>query len=244
MRPAIISFFSAAGFAIGGWVVPIVFPHVEPWVAKYMLLLAVFLLLTAAALWLSGYRRSATDGGTITQRTNGPLSPNLSGTFNGPVTIGERAPQERSWGSGPIITPLGPMVESILQAKGRAIRDAQERSTKPKPDLSLADLVPRVCHALGPVPEKEAEKKEFWVRVNLAIADKVVGEELQTWGRIGERALSPIDIDNWRHGIFDHKDGSLSVPVAYNTPYSVIDLHFSKLEIAKNWPELKEGDDG
>ena len=94
MRPAVISGCSATALAIGGWALPIVFPHVDPTVAKYMLWLAAFLLLTAVALWLWGRNRGPLDGG-LTQSSSGDGATNVAGP-NATVNVyhGQSSPAE------------------------------------------------------------------------------------------------------------------------------------------------------
>ena len=87
MHSAIVSACFSAALFIGGFALPIVFPHIEPWVAKYMLWLAAMLLVLAGGIWLWGLRRSDNGGHVVTQTSNGPHSPNLNGTFHGDVTI-------------------------------------------------------------------------------------------------------------------------------------------------------------
>lgn len=76
MRPAIISGFSAVAFAIGGWAVPLVFPQVDPQIAKWMLGFAVTLLLIALLLWFRGLKQpEQKEQYGLNQITDGNQSP-------------------------------------------------------------------------------------------------------------------------------------------------------------------------
>lgn len=69
---------SAVGFGIAGVAVPVVFPDIEPWVAKGMLSVAAACLILALILWF--FRPKEPDGGGITQSptTQGANSPALA----------------------------------------------------------------------------------------------------------------------------------------------------------------------
>ena len=153
MRPAVVSGCSAAALAIGGWALPIVFPHVEPWVAKYMLWFAVFLLAGAVALWLLGLRKPTTDG-TISQTSLGPQSPNI-GPTGGNVTINYGPPVEPP--AAPYrysLDKLDGLKRAILAAAPRdAFRDAVEqkkyefltRKHEPTRDTKMSDAFAFLC---------------------------------------------------------------------------------------------------
>lgn len=58
MRPAVITGLSSVAFAIGGWVLPMRVPNLQPWVADSLLWVAAAMLVVAVFLWLWGLRKS------------------------------------------------------------------------------------------------------------------------------------------------------------------------------------------
>lgn len=203
-------------------------------------LLAASVVYFALLWWLKPGGASPTANG---QRTHGHSSPSI-GTAES-IVINYAAPppavtQERKQALNP-----DRYNQRALDGLARAL-GAQSAPTyppglaryviKPKPDLPLNGVLIRVYLALGPIPKDNLEKAKFWRRVNLEIADKVVAEELHTWGRFGDRALAPIPLDKWEEGKFDHKRAALRVPVAYSEGYDLTELHFFKSEVERIWP--------
>jgi hypothetical protein len=119
----------------------------------------------------------------------------------------------------------------------------QGRSGPPKPDVPLTDVVARVYELIGPPPPPGEDRKVFWRRVNLEIADKVSINGLHVWGRHGDRALSEITV-HWSNGHFDHRKGTLTVLLnSYvGEPFDYTDLHFNGEEIEKTWPKSKNAE--
>jgi hypothetical protein len=201
-------------------------------------------------------RKEGGDGGT-SQTTHGPHSPNLSGTFTGPVTFGAApaAIQERkspygSYDVGKLADGLDRVARRLAdQGAGRGFRPKSRPSfpAPPRlPDLPLAGLLVRVYKKLGGAPAKgAAERPEFLRRVNLEIMDKVAHHKLHVWARFGERALDLITEEDWRQGSFNHLKNALHVPAAYSEGYDLTDLHFNRAEVERVWPTpLRTTNDG
>ena len=73
MRAEIITGCSGVGLAAVSYALPVVFPHVDPWVAKVILGLGLLLIFAAFVLWLSGTKSKPTGDG-VTQTSHGPNS--------------------------------------------------------------------------------------------------------------------------------------------------------------------------
>jgi hypothetical protein len=98
MRAAGVGFCSSAGLAIVALGVPILYPHIDPWVAKLMVGGGLALLAIAFLIWFWGLRRAAPNG--VTQSTTGDQSPSFKdiGTVNNfygppPAASNPEAPQ-------------------------------------------------------------------------------------------------------------------------------------------------------
>jgi hypothetical protein len=246
MRGTLITACAGVASFVGSIVVPVIFPNLDLKVAYGLAGMAIVLLVFAFGLWWA-QRHDAGEGG-LTQTTSGPHSPNI-GTARDVHFHAAPAPTQQPkspYGSArPYdIDKLNAGLERVLIAAGSREMRGQANPlglarfvSKPKPDLPLTGLLVRVYAALGPPPQGDLEEREFWRSVNLAIADKVVSEELHVWARMGDRALALTPLDRWEVGEFDHKKGSLHVPVAYSEGYELTDLHFYKAEIDRIWPE-------
>ena len=177
MRPAVISGCSATALAIGGWALPIVFPHVDPTVAKYMLWLAAFLLLTAVALWLWGRNRGPLDGG-LTQSSSGDGPTNVAGP-NATVNVyhGQSSPAEKKASNYSL---------DNIDALGRVLQGAA-------PPMPQRD---------GFREAVEQAKYEFWTRKrepkrDIGLAEALAYAELKEWGRsFFEAASSEKNVAN------------------------------------------------
>lgn len=221
MRPEIISGLSAIGFAIGSWAVSIVFPHVDPAIAQWMLWLAIGLLVVAGALRLWGLKKPDGFGGTaITQTTNGPNSPTF-GTVNGDVTITHGSPTEGG----------------ERQGTGSIQRSRQNRAM---PDMTLDKVVERVTKRIGAPPDETEQGIAHF------IIDGVVNRPLSTWGRraVGKPVM-PIWKEAWERGDFSHVKGTLRYRHPDN-PTSVLiwsDIQFNYAEV-KRWVRPDLGPNG
>lgn len=133
---------------------------------------------------------------------------------------------------------LPPEIGAILRDKERHVEEAIRKAGEPKPDLPLIGILGRVYRALGGAPRDggNVAMAKFWRRVDLQIGDKVVVEHLHVWGRLGNTPLRRISESEWQDGTFNHKIKTLRVPTAYADPYEYTDLHFSKREIERVWP--------
>jgi hypothetical protein len=231
MRPAIISACSAAGLALGGWAMPIVFPKVEPAIAEYMLWVAGALLMFAFVLWLWGLR--GPDAQAATQTTAGGSSPNF-GTVTGPVTLNYAPPsppmtQERKDPYGPR-SPQAGWTEDGLSGLQRAIAGYQ-----PKPDFPLAGVLVLVYKALGGIPSERHLRDEFFRQVDLTIADAIVENNLSVWGRVLDRPRQRISMASLRAGRLLHVWKYLEVPTDAVRPTRYTDLMFNKAEVLDVW---------
>ncbi|MCR5872089.1 MULTISPECIES: hypothetical protein [unclassified Sphingomonas] len=88
MRPAIITGLSSVAFAIGGWVLPMRYPNLQPWVADALLWAAAAMLFIAVILWLWGLRKP--NSSPTMPGSSGPNSPIITGNDN-TLAIGEGA---------------------------------------------------------------------------------------------------------------------------------------------------------
>jgi len=242
MRSAIITGSSAVAFAIGGYVMPIVIPQLDPEISRWLLYLAGGLLVLAFALWLWGLKKTGDSGSSVNQTSHGHGAANLQGVFHGPITVNSHHPmtQERK-------SPYGSASPTISRRQRReyVTWDMPREKINPTPNFPLNGLLIRLYAIHGPVPQGSSATDAFHKKIDLLIADKVVGEGAHVWGRLGKRALAPIDLDEWRRGILDHRKGALTLQALYNSDYDLTDLHFWKHEIDRIWPEpLRTTNDG
>lgn len=107
----------------------------------------------------------------------------------------------------------------------------------PKPDLPLNGLLVRIYKALGPSPEGEAAKANFYRKVNFEIGDQVVENGLHVWGRYFERPREIISARALKRGRFDHRKGVFLAPTIDSDPMKYTDLHFNTAEVDKIWPK-------
>ncbi len=85
---ALVTLFSSIGFALAGWVLPLVFPALDPLVAMGLLSLALVLLVSAGVLWLIGREAKPTEGVVATHSGAGHQ---FAGTFTGSdIHIGDK----------------------------------------------------------------------------------------------------------------------------------------------------------
>jgi hypothetical protein len=177
------------------------------------------------------------------QTSTGPQSPNLGGTFNGPV--------EFHYGPSPAATqpeksPHSYDIEALNSGLRKAILGAAHNVptqpglarfiVEPEPDLPLRGLLDRVYAAAGPAPKDAAGLVKFYQRIDNIISDKVSVKGLHTWGRL-QGGLIKLDAEAWQLGAFSHKNQNLLVPVPYGEGVYYSDLHFWKHEIDKIWPK-------
>lgn len=162
MRPAIISGCSAAALAIGGWAVPIVFPHVDPQLAQWMLWVAAGLLSVAVMLWAWDLKKPGEVGTAVTQATGGPQSPAI-GSIGGDAHFhfgGGAAPNEG------VLPPRGPIVRQLSRAEEDVARARAAKS--PYPGLAILTS--------GPTPGTEMRCPEMPVWQALRHIAEVIGD--------------------------------------------------------------------
>ena len=97
MRPAIISACSAISLTLVGLAVPIVFPHIYPWVARGMLWAAALFLAIALVLWLWGLARKSDEEPSVV--ASGGRAVAVGGDNNAAIQTGDSFNQSHS-GSG------------------------------------------------------------------------------------------------------------------------------------------------
>lgn len=233
MRAQIITGGSAVALAVASWALPLVFPHVDPWVAKGMLTISAVMLLAIFVLWIAGLKGKPSGAG-LNQVTHGPASPVFRDVSGGvhfhppapspPAMQPEKSPQG-SGGIGPVHFPPSP---------------------PPADDHKFEQLVARLVHRLGPVPKEHEAKKEFFRQIELEIADKVHSRRMAVWGRLRDNPRDRIRQDYLRFARFDIQGKMVAIrhPDAVRwTNYT--DLKFDGHEVEEAWPTpLRTTNDG
>ena len=211
---------------------PIVFPHVEPWVAKYMLWFAVFLLVGAVALWLLGLRRLATDG-AISQASLGAQSPNI-GLTGGNVTINYGPP------AGPLAAPYRYSLDHVDALAG-AILGAKPEALVP--DFFLGQLVARLLIHQGKVPDDAKEAEAYFLRMELEIADKVYQRNIAVWGRKGTEPAARLSKHDLHLVRIDARQCRLLLQREEGKPLFVYHhVTFNRGQVDEAWPEVTQND--
>ena len=192
----------------------------------------VFALYWAILLWLKPKPAiEASNGQSFSSATRGALSPAIN-TIRGDANF--------HYGLAHAIEePKKPQSLSYDVAK---LTSGLERSLlpsfeKPKPDLPLTGLLIRVYARHRPMPNDNIGKGKLWIKIDQEIADAVVENELHSWGRTSPgRARRPIDVSDWQHGNFNHRDKTLGVAGLYSDGFKLTDLCFCEAEIERIWP--------
>lgn len=239
MRSAFISTCSAIALAILGWALPLLFPHVEPWIAKALLGFAGLLILMAVALWLLEFRQG--DARNPVGRTaNDKSTAQLSGTFSGPITFNslQSSGFPENTNNASQRSEARYDLEKVSGAIGGALR-ALDLGSSGTPDFPLAGILVRLYKIMGPQPDRDPSRSNFWKKIDREIADQVAYKDMAVFGRIGNRALQKIDERSLRRGWFDHRKGVFYCSGDSIYPLVFEDLKFFKSEVDVAWP-LKE----
>jgi hypothetical protein len=226
MRRKVASGAIAGVATVSSTVVGMMWQHIDQSVGMWILIgCALIFIFAMVVMFWPGSDGENRAGVAVT--THGPKSPgfgmvhgdvhNYFGPPNPAVTQEVKSP----YGSGGIAA-LRPGLATFLP--------------EPEPDMNLNELLVRVYKALGPPPPPGPERKEFWRKIDLAIADKVVVKKLHVWGRTGDRALSPLHPQVLHHGKFDHRSATWTAISDWGTS-DLNDLYFWRAEIDKIWPK-------
>lgn len=222
MRFSAASAIGSGASLIASIAVPIAFPHLDPWIGRWLLILAAALGALALGLYLARRKGGDGDNGT-SQLSTGPNSPNMAGTFNAPVTQNFHAappppavryPPRSPYGSAKSAAPPRPIAFGVY------------------PDMTLAEVVSRLLDKQGPVLDSELD--EALRKVDLKILDAVVNRSLHTWGRRQpDKPVTLVWSEAWERGNFSSKKDEIAYRSPDN-PRSQIkwtNLHFSREEV-------------
>lgn len=216
----------------------VAFPHVDPLVGRAMLAIAGILLVLAFLVWASGWRQSGTEVGA-SQVTSGPNSPNLSGTFNAPVIIAPPNPAEKQ----PLNSPYGTSRRPPMDIHPHALIQSRGMST-PNADMPFAGVLVRVYRKLGGAPEQQAQKRDFYDRVDRELSKGVRQNRMSVWGFYGKRGPELLSMSTLANGWFEHKDGAFVVPGDSVHPMRFQHLEFNREQVDNVWPDDGQGQPG
>jgi hypothetical protein len=137
------------------------------------------------------------------------------------VTV-DRAELENRWlGSGSVVR------KPPMQISTNALR---------LPDMTLAQLTTMLVGRNKPVPEGQPQKREFYRKVGLEIADAVKLRHLTVWARSGDAGIDQLDDFDLRGAKFNIRDQSLSVPAPYQSDTVYRDVKFNRDQVMQIWP--------
>ena len=217
MRAKIVTGCSGIGLAAVSFALPVVFPHVDPWVAKVVLGAGILLIFIAFVLWVSSLGGRASESGA-TQTTYGPQSPAI-GSVAGDVHLYAQ--------SHPVAVnePAAPPTQS-------------QRRDQRQPDLPFTGVLVRLYKKKGGMPEEEGKKQEFLRSINLELGDQTHQKRMAVWGRIHNLPIDRISPYSLQYGAFDHRNKQFTATGLHAVRSTVwTDLKFCKAEVDEVWPD-------
>lgn len=116
----------------------------------------------------------------------------------------------------------------------RAAVDGVSGVNVARPDLPLKDLAALIAQPFGSAPIERSEKRIWERKINLAIADFVVGKDLSVWARWRDLPRDEIHYTTLKIAKFDYLKYQFSafLPTG-NEPSIYTDVMFNKFEVER-----------
>jgi hypothetical protein len=237
MRSELISCFAAIAFAIVGYVLPIMFPHLDGSVGKVLLGVAGLLFLAIPIFWLKAKKETAATS------QSGDGSNQFNGMVSGPVHIGDvHHHAKEEWPGVP--WPVAKREPREPMAISRGALAAAGGGQVPLADMRLEAVLSRVYKIMGPSPTDEDGRSGFKRRINLELADKAYERNMSVWARSDNQPRDLVRNGDLKFASFDHSRKVLFIRRPGRPMVILSDVMFNKSEVDEVWPKPPENQAG